>query len=151
MNTISRKSYLIKLGICFLTLFVTQTHAQDIDSYINYLYSASRGRLSQQGAQFLRQNWVRHVEPCVSMRHTGGGWLWIAQYQDGFRVGNVCRICRGTYELATYFLGISDGDCDAAFIDANGNEQHVCFPRDAAMLVYYHGPIVAIWRDSFVR
>jgi hypothetical protein len=116
---------------------------------LDQLKVQSSGRLSPQGVTFLRENWVIHSEPCLSIGKAGG-WIWAATYTDGFMVYTVVRNCRGTFEIATYFLGLSSGDCDSWYMDASGNQKHVCFPGDARNLFSLHGAIVAIQRMKFI-
>ncbi|TAK65857.1 MAG: DUF1036 domain-containing protein [Bacteroidetes bacterium] len=111
-------------------------------------YSAitKTGLLSQRGWNFLLNNYVPHREPCDPIPDAGGN-MWVVQYHDGYIVGNLCRLCRGSAELIDYFTGQGDGDCDAR--DSQGREY--CFPRDAITLVKSHGLIDAIFIQGKYR
>lgn len=100
-------------------------------------------RLSHDAAPTLRAQWVPHQDPCRPVGSIGGTW-WAAAYQDGFEIYNCFRKCRGTHETASYFLGLSRGDCDSWYFDPRRNRRHVCLPRDVDALVRIHGPIISV-------
>jgi hypothetical protein len=127
-------------GFCllFIISFANPPH-DPIDS----LYRSANGRLSQQGAAFLKTHFVQHTEPCQSIGVVGG-WVWRCLHKDGFAVYNCFRKCRGTIEAASLFLGLNDNeDCDS-FILVKGKRQKICYPRQAAEIVKDHGPVTAV-------
>ena len=79
---------------------------------IDEIYNNCHGRLSKKGVAFIKQNFIYHTEPCRKIPEDGGG-LWRCTYSKGLVVYNCFRRCRGSVEAAKYFLGLSNGDCDA--------------------------------------
>lgn len=135
--------------VCGLTLLMCAFWPVLAD-VVDDLQRQSGGRLSDEGADYLRRNWVAHSEPCRKVSDVGG-WFWGVTYGDRFEVFNCFRKCRGTEEVAKYFLGISDGDCDSFSQDGSGRRSQVCFPRDAGALVERHGAVIAISRRNECR
>jgi hypothetical protein len=118
---------------------------------VDDLRIAAGNRLSDKASTFFREgcpnciHWVQHTEPCRKVSDVGG-WWWAATCADGFVVYNCFRKCRGTNEVAYYFLGLNvQGDCDA-WSKRYGRANRICFPRDAQALANAHGPIIAIRR-----
>src|SRR5262249_14222079 len=110
------------------------------------LQSRAQERLAPEGADFLRKHWVPHLEPCLSLKSIGGS-LWTARYRDGFMISSCARRCRGTREIAEYFLGLGEGDCDSWYVTSAGKVQ-VCLPQEVSTLVQTHGPVVEIARTG---
>jgi hypothetical protein len=131
------------IGAVLLTMIASSVLADVVDD----LQRRSGGRLSNQGANYLRRNWIAHSEPCRKVSDVGGSF-WAITYGDGFEVYNCFRKCRGTEEVASYFLGIAQGDCDSFTQDGAGRRQKVCFPGAAGTLVQQHGAAIAIGRRN---
>jgi hypothetical protein len=133
-----------RFAFCFLLITLSSFNNKPFYDSIDDLYVQANGRLSQEGVTYIRQNFIYHTEPCVKIPSDGGG-LWRCVYRDGLVVYNCFRSCRGSIEAGRYFLGISGGDCDA-FTIINGKKETVCYPRDADVLLRYHGQVIAIQR-----
>lgn len=110
-------------SMAFLLLFmlVSSFNSNQKDE-IDALYQAAHNRLSKQGALFLKNHFVYHKEPCLSIA-VAGGWVWRCTHSDGFTTYNCFRKCRGTIEAARLFLGLNtDEDCDS-FTMVNGKRK----------------------------
>jgi len=121
-----------------------------VQEQVQDLQDRSRGALSCKGFKFLCENWISESEPCLSVSGAGGS-LWNVKYKNGFKVYNCFRKCRGTDNVATYFLGLSAGDCDSWYEGADGVGIQVCYPREARELIRHNGPVIAVIRGSECR
>jgi hypothetical protein len=144
-NTLFTVGVLFKtIVLSFMVIILLSFNYKRVNDPIDDLYQQANGRLSVQGALFIRQNFVYHIDPCRRIPDDGGA-LWKCVYSNGLVVYNCFRRCRGSIEAGRYFLGISDGDCDA-FTFVNNQRKSVCYPGQANILLSYCGQVIAIER-----
>jgi hypothetical protein len=130
--------FLLFLAINFLSAFST-----NLRSDVQQIYRQANGRLSPEGASNLDKYYVASTTDCRGIDQIGG-WLWRCIYKDGFSTYNCFRKCRGSIEVANYFLGLVDGDCDS-FSESNGSLSKVCYSLDSAKKYYrVHGSVITI-------
>lgn len=147
MRAVALTAAILTLGVFLTILFGESVLAGNLDN----LKKAAGARLSEQGANYLKEHWIPESTDCKKISDIGG-WYWAVTYQDGFAVFNCFRKCRGTYNTASYFLGLATKeDCDSWYKDRAGNQYSLCFPRDAQTLVSIHGPVIAVQRLSECR
>lgn len=140
-----RNYFLLFLIIHFLSAF-----SITLRSDVEQIYKAAKGRLSDVGAICLDKYYISSTLPCDPIDKVGG-WQWKCTYKDGYTVYNCFRKCRGTMEVANYFLGLVQGDCDACSL-LNGVKSKVCYSDNAARGHFQkHGPVIAIRRIKECR